>query len=140
MLFLEAQPEKPILEVIVKEHKKDRSVAQNRLMWNWITIIANELGMTKEDVHEDFKKRLLVPIYERDDDGYAEMINAIRKIYSDGFKSEALKMHNHIVKLTSTTAATVKEFSEYLNEIEKDSIEKGIILPHPEDMYAEAMN
>ena len=59
--FLEAQPDKPALEVAVYDHKQDRTVLQNSLYWVWITIIANEMGLTKEDTHEDLKKRKLIP-------------------------------------------------------------------------------
>ena len=108
-------------------------------MWLWITIIADELGLTKEDVHEDLKRRLLCPIYERDDQGYSEMVESIRKVYSMGMQDRAINMHNYIVERTSTTSATVKQFTEYLKEIERDMIDKGIALPHPEDRYYSAM-
>jgi hypothetical protein len=137
--FLKSQPEKPLLEVIVQEKKKDRTAEQNGLLWFWITIIAKERGSTKEDVHDDLKERLLVPIYERDEPGFAEMMVSIRKVYTQGFKQDALKMHKHIVKLTSTTSADTKQFAEYLREIEKDQAEKGLILPRKEDQYNYAM-
>ncbi len=137
--FLLSQPKEPTLEVIVRDHKKDRSLAQNSLMWMWITVVSNELGWTKNDVHEHFKKCHLVKIYERDNDGYSAMINAVRRVYSGGAKGDATAMFEHIVKLTSTTSATVKQFTEYLNDIEKDMTGKGIILPHPEDLYNNSM-
>lgn len=139
MAFLEAQPEEPLLEVVVKKHQEDRTIKQNSLMWLWITVIGHELGWTKTDVHFDLRKRLLVPIYERDDEGYAAMINSIRKLYTKGFKQEATTMHNQIVKMTSTTSAKVKQFAEYLTDIERDMAGKGIILPHPEDRYYESL-
>lgn len=137
--FLDVQPNEPVLEVAIYEHKKDRGRLQNSLYWVWITIIANELGLTKEDVHEDLKKRLLVPIYERDEPGFSEMIQAVRKVYTMGHKTEAKTMGKQIVKLTSTTGASAKQFTEYLNEIERDMIGKGIVLPHPKDRYYSAM-
>ena len=137
--FLEAQPKEPLLEVVVRGHKKDRSVSQNSLMWLWITIVSDELGWTKEEVHEDLKRRLLVPIYERDDTGFAAMIKAVRKVHTEGFKADAKAMSAQIIRMTSTTGATVKQFTEYLKEIERDMISKGISLPHPEDRYYSAL-
>lgn len=137
--FIEAQPKGILIEAVIREHKKDRSLRQNSLYWEWVTVISNELGMTKEDQHEDLKKRILVPIYERDDLGYAAMIQAIRRVYSQGLKDDANAMFEHIVRLTSTTNAKVKQFTEYLKEIERDMIGKGIALPHPEDRYYQAM-
>lgn len=127
------------VEILIREPSKDRSLLQNQLYWMWVTIIADELGHTKEEIHEDLKKRLLCPIFERDEPGYAEMINSVRKIYTQGFKQDAIKLHEHIVRLTSTTSATVSQFTEYLKEIERDMVGKGIILPHPEDRYQFAM-
>ena len=137
--FLGAQPKEPLIEAIVREHKKDRSVSQNSLMWLWITVISDELGWTKEEVHEDLKRRLLVPIYERDDTGFAAMIQAVRKVHTEGFKADAKAMSAQIIRMTSTTGATVKQFTEYLKEIERDMMSKGISLPHPSDRYYSAM-
>lgn len=137
--FLEAQPLEPILEVTIKLYQKDRNLAQNSLMWMWITIIGDEWGWTKDEVHNHFKKSHLVRIYERDDEGYAKMVQSIRRVYSQGFKDDANAMFEQIVRMTSTTSATVKQFTEYLNDIEKDMVSKGIALPHPEDRYYEAM-
>jgi hypothetical protein len=110
------------------------------MLWLWITVVANEWeGWEKNDVHEYFKKTHLVPIYERDEPGFASMINAVRKVYTDGHRVEAKAMEKQIVKMTSTTGATVKQFTEYLKDIEKDMISKGIPLPHPEDRYYSAM-
>jgi len=137
--YIEAQPAKPLLEVTVKEYHKDRTLAQNRLYWDWVTVISNELGLTKEDEHKDLKKRMLVPIYERDDESYAAMIQAVRKVHKLGHHQEAKDLADKIVDLTSTTDASVKQFTEYLNEIERDMMGKGIALPHPEDRYYTAM-
>lgn len=136
--FLEAQPLEPLLEVSISLHNKNRSLAQNSLMWEWITAISNEWGWTKDEVHEHFKKKHLVRIYERDDKGFAAMIQAVRLVHTKGMKQEAAAMSREIIKLTSTTGATVKQFTEYLNDIEKDMISKGISLPHPDD-YNRAM-
>jgi hypothetical protein len=133
--FLLEQPKEPLLEVIVQEYKKDRSAVQNSLMWYWFTIISNGWGWSKDEVHDYYKRRFLVRIYERDDIGYALMINSVRKVYSQGFKKDAHAMMKHIVKLTSTTNAKVKQFMEYLKDIERDAASKGIMLPRPEDRY-----
>lgn len=137
--FLSGFYESELLEVIVRKYKKDRTAAQNSLYWKWNTITGSELGWTKDDAHDHFKEKFLVHIYERDDKDYAAMINAIRKVYKLGYKEDAKTMFNQIVKLTSTTDANVKQFTEYLNDIDHYMTSKGIILPHPEDLYYEAM-
>ena len=133
-------PLEPLHEVVIREHKKDRTAAQNALLWLWYTVIAGELGETKDDIHYRCKGQILVHIYERDNPEYAKTIGSVRKIYKmTDMKNEAKHLYHSIVKLTSTTTATVEQFTEYLNDIEKDCIGKGIVLPHPEDRYYEAM-
>jgi hypothetical protein len=130
----------PLMEVVVREHKKDRSAAQHSLLWLWYTVIANEMGETKEDVHYFCKRRFLVPIFTRDDpDGYGAMVEAVRTVHRAGLKADSKKMADQIVKLTSTTDCTVAQFTEYLNDIEKHYITIGVSLPHPEDRWIEAM-
>jgi hypothetical protein len=52
---------------------------------------------------------------------------------------DAIKMHAYIVEQTSTADASVKQFMEYLKQIERDMTDRGIPLPHPEDRYNSAM-
>lgn len=128
-------PLEPVHEVWIREHKKDRSVAQNSLLWKWLTIIGSELGHSKEDMHEQYKDKFLCQIYERDNPEYAEMIQTLRVIWKSGMQCEAKELRKQIVALTSTTTATVKQFTEYLHSIEHHAASLGINLPHPEDYY-----
>lgn len=137
--FLDENSGEFLLEVTVREHQKDRSVLQNSLYWYWITIIADTIGMTKEDVHFDLKRRILSKIFIRDEPGYGEMIIAVKRVKKEGFFREAKVLGRHVIRMTSTTAASVKQFAEYLTEIERDCISKNIILPHPEDRYYESL-
>lgn len=120
-------------EISIQPHKKDRSASQNALYWQWLTIIGNELGESKEDVHERYKDSFLVHIYERDNPEYAEMVQALRSVWSKGMKQEAIYLRKKIVALTSTTTATVAQMSEYMNSIENHAVTLSIILPRPED-------
>ncbi|MBT4644091.1 MAG: hypothetical protein HOC09_35265 [Deltaproteobacteria bacterium] len=133
--YIKAQPAKPILEVAVKEHHKDRTLSQNSTLWMWNTDIANEWGWTKKEVHKHYKKEILVHIYERDDSGYRAMIQSVRDVHKAGLVQQAKALADQIVDMTSTTDASVKQFAEYLTEIERDCISKGIPLRHPEDYH-----
>jgi len=126
-------------EVEIREWKKNRSAAQNSLLWKWLTVIAAELGESKEDVHERCKERFLVPILRRDDPDFAAMIGSVNAVHAQGMKAEALALKREIVRLTSTTQMNVHQFTEYLNDIELDARNLGIILPHPEDLYNDAL-
>lgn len=125
-------------EVVIREHKRDRSAAQNSLLWKWYTAIAEELGEQKEEIHERYKAKFLVNIYRRDDPDYAEMFPLLRAVWDQGLKDQAARLRKKIVALTSTTKANVKQMAEFLTCIERDAIALNIRLPHPED-YHEAM-
>jgi uncharacterized membrane-anchored protein YitT (DUF2179 family) len=84
--------DKAIIEI--KDDKESRSVKQNRLYWEWVSVIGGELGYTKDETH---------------------------------------------VMLRSTTKLKVKEFKDYLEQIDILMSEYGIILPRPEDLYYESM-
>lgn len=46
-------------EITVKKKSKHRSVNQNRWYWQCVTILSNELGYTKDEMHEIIKFKLL---------------------------------------------------------------------------------
>jgi hypothetical protein len=120
-------------EVIIREHKKDRSAEQNALYWQWLTIIGNELGESKEEAHERYKSEYLVHIFERDDTEYSAMIQALREVWKSGLKAEAAELRKKIVHLTSTTTANIKQMSEYMTAIEHHAASLAIRLPFPEE-------
>jgi hypothetical protein len=131
--ILSMVPLSPLHEFVIHEYKKDRSGEQNRLYWQWLTIIGNELGESKEVLHERYKDKYLVNIYERDNPEYGEMVQSLRAVYQQGMKVEAVNLRKRIVALTSTTTATAKQMSEYMESIEHDAASLAIRLPHPED-------
>jgi len=125
--------------VDISDYKKNRSVAQHRLYWKWNTVIGEELGESKEEVHHRNKEKMLVPIYERDDDEYAATIETVRDVYRQGMEEKAKQLFTSIVKLTSTTKATVDQMAEYLTDIEYHAASLNIRLPRPDDLYNEAL-
>jgi hypothetical protein len=131
--ILAALPLDPVHEIVFRVHKKNRSLVQNGLYWEWLTIIGNALGESKEDVAERYKDKFLVQIFERDDPEYAEMVQSLREIWKQGMKKEAVSLRKRIVSFTSTTTANVAQMSEYLENIERDATSLGIRLPSPED-------
>lgn len=96
------------LEIIVRPHAKDRSGAQNRLYWKWVSEIATQAGWDKESTHEDLAKRFLPEIEQRGPDG----VRMVR---------------------TSTASLNVREFSDYLRNVEGFAAEWGIELTFPVD-------
>ena len=106
--------EKPIA-VSIKPYKPNRSAAQNRLLWKWLTIMGNDLGYTKDELYVVMGDMFL---------GYIEIECMGKKIS----------------QLVSTSSLKVKPFAEYLTRIERFAAsELGIVLPNKDDEYFEAM-
>lgn len=97
--------------VTIKRYRKQRTLPQNALMWKWYTIIGNELGYTKDEMHDVLREKFL-PWEE------VEICGVKKK------------------KLTSTSdpSFTTTMEAEYLNHIDRFAAQElGILLPHPED-------
>jgi hypothetical protein len=124
--------------------KTSRSASQRSLYWMILTDMQNtnvneHAGLTKEEHHLAMKKEYLCNIYERDDEEYAHMIDSLRTVYKEGMRSQAVELQKSIVNLTSTTNASVKQFSEYLECVTRWCNERGISYRLPEDMLKKAM-
>ena len=102
--------------VEVKEYRRDRSAAQNRLYWSWVKIIGDTLGYDKYDMHVTLALEFL---------NTKQSIHPITK--------------EMVTVPTSTTTLDTKEFTDYLERIDRWAAEyRNIQLPHPDD-YDEAM-
>ena len=133
LAIIGTMPIDPVHEVVIREAKRDRSADQNALYWQWLTIIGSELGMTKDELHEQCKARHLVPIFTRDNEDYSAMVAAVQAVRSQGMIAEADALWSQVVRMTSTTDCSVRQMAEYLNEIEREAVGLGIRLPHPEE-------
>ena len=125
--------------VKIEPVEKNRSIAQHRLKWLWVSDVADFGGETKEETNHRLKKRFLVPIFERDDSEYAAMIETVREVHRQGMKEQAVKLFDRIVDMTRTSDASVKQMAEFLTDIEQDCGAVQIPLRRPEDLYMEAM-
>jgi len=94
----------------IKKVQSKRSLAQNDLYWMWLTIIANDIGYTKDEMHDVMRDMLLEPVVK-------EVMGRV------------------ISTLPSTTDMGVKDFCDYLNAIDIWAAGFGIILPQPEELY-----
>jgi hypothetical protein len=103
-----------VYSIEITKYKKDRTASQNKLMWMWLGIISNDTGESPENLHNIFKLRFL----------------GTEKIQSMGYSIEIPK---------STTKLTTQEFTDYLDKIEGLALSIDIRLPHPQDLYYEAM-
>lgn len=127
---------KPLV-VRIDQKQEDRSKAQNRLYWLWLSQWAKRQGTDKDTEHLYFKKHLLARIYHRDDVGQYRKTFAAVKVLKDQKHPMYQQVANGLNELISTTDATVDQFTEYLNDIHAFCNKHGCYLHTPDDlMYA----
>lgn len=135
--YTQANFEGKPLVVEIKPFDGDRSKAQNRLYWKFLSQWSKHQGTDKDSEHLFFKKKFLARIYDRDDVGqYKATFAAVRKL-----KEEQHSMYQQVAdglnELISTTDASIAQFTEYLNDIHTFCLKQGCYLETPDDlMYA----
>jgi len=103
----ELDPDKA-MEVEIKQPNRSRS--QNALYWQWLTVLSNETGYTKDEMH------------------------TLMAGYFLG--TETMTVDGQAITVAkSTRNLTVGQFSEYLEEIEAWALEHDVYLPHPSDYH-----
>ena len=131
---------KPLV-VRIDQKQDDRSKAQNRLYWKFLTQWSKHQGTDKDSEHLFFKKKILSIIFYRDDVGqYRKTFDAVKTL-----KNEKHPMYEQVAsglnELISTTDASVEQFTEYLNDIHAFCLKHGCYLNTPDDlMYAREMS
>ena len=99
--------------ITVKKVQEKRSIAQNDLMWMWLTCIQNETGTNKDEIYMYYCKKFLM------------------KTVSVGQKMERIYM--------TTSKLNTEQMSDFLNKLQADALsELGIRLPTPQDRFWEA--
>ena len=126
--------EDEVHECTIQPYKSKLSANQRRLYWLWLTHISKVLGYTKDELHQDYKKEFLVPIFIRDDKDYAQMVDSVRAIHKKGMPGHAKHLEKQIVKLTSIMDASTSQMTEYLEDIRLKCVGIQIQLPIPEDI------
>ncbi|KQD09410.1 hypothetical protein [Acinetobacter baumannii] len=135
--YTKANFENKPLVVEIRPFDGDRSKAQNRLYWKFLSQWSKHQGTDKDSEHLFFKKKFLARIYDRDDVGqYKATFAAVRKL-----KEEQHSMYQQVAdglnELISTTDASIAQFTEYLNDIHAFCLKQGCYLETPDDlMYA----
>ena len=108
------------------------------LQWMWYTDVANS-GMgsydTKNSVHRAAKYRWAVPILLRDDEAFASIWPALKKIYLQD--KEKMK---YIVDNFVSTEGDGFAIGEYLTDFERYYRGNGVNLTQPEDGLLEWAN
>lgn len=99
--------------ITIKRMQTKRSIAQNDLMWMWLTCIERETGTPKDDIYMYYCKKFLM------------------KTINMGGRLE--RIYNTSSKLNS------EQMTQFLDNIQQDAKQElGITLPRPEDRFFEA--
>lgn len=107
---------KPV-QVTIEPYRKKRSLSQLRLMWLWISEVAEHVrehtGMDSEDVHAFLKEKFLPP--------------------------RIIEIAGEAVEYRTTTKLTTAEMSEYMDRIYAWATQElGLLLPLPEEYMRDA--
>ncbi|MGA6877473.1 hypothetical protein [Acinetobacter sp. AND/436] len=124
---------KPLV-VRIDQKQEDRSKAQNRLYWLWLSQWSKRQGTDKDAEHLFFKKQFLARIYHRDDVGQYRKTFAAVKALKDQKHPMYQQVADGLNELISTTDATVDQFTEYLNDIHAFCNKHGCYLHTPDDL------
>lgn len=123
-------------EVIVQDFENSRSSAQNRLAFLWYKHIAAEMqDGTAEDKRAFCKLCIGVPIRREDDEFRAVYDEHIRPL---SYEAKIACMSSPI-DFPVTRDMSVKQMTQYLNNVDAEFAKQGIILPRPEDLYFSAL-
>lgn len=115
---------------------KRRSQAMNRTIHKWFGEIAKHYGDRSEaDVKADCNLTYGVPIKRRDDEEWAAAFGYIFDALNKPSKVKALR----VLDIPVTRDMTVKQLSEYMDQMSRDYREAGVFLTDPElQKYQEA--
>ncbi len=120
-------------EVIVRPHKKDRSLSQNRLSHMHYSQIASQRYEVPVETKARCKLDYGIPILIAEDEDFAEKWNSVTKYLG----REDLLKAVELIRVTSIMK--VNAMTEYISAYMIAHEMQGIALSHPEDLYYEAM-
>jgi len=99
----------------MEKSKSNRSNQQNKLYWEWMTILGRDIGHTKEEMHFVFKKLFLadkMPVLQKDE--FMEYLQGLSK------------------EMVTTRYLTTLQMKEYTDKVYNQAMELNCNLPLPE--------
>ena len=116
----------------IKPYRRNRSKEQNALYWEWVGIIAEFVGETKDEMHEELKEKHLVPLLIQHNEDFQRKVELTKELRRRGQNDIADRFKANAIFEASTTSLNTKQFSEYMNQVEALANGLGITLPQPE--------
>jgi len=116
-----------------KPFEPKRSDSQNRLLNLWYTEIGKQSGNGFSYERNFYKFTYGAPILVRDNQEFAEFYGELVANLEHEMCIQAIQF------IQVSSIMKVKQFTEYLNNIDQNSIERGFHLSKPDDIYFQAM-
>lgn len=134
--FLSNIPPEEVYDVTIEPHKRDRSLAQNNLSFMWYGQAADQLkDETAEEKRAYCKLHFGIPIL-REDANYKAKYDLILKPRT---YAEKIAMMMYPFDLPVTSLMNVKQFTRYLEDVERHFAQQGVLLTAPDDLIRDAM-
>lgn len=126
-----------VWQVVASPYKKNRTLAQQSLMWIWHDQWSQHFGDTKAAEHIRFKADYILPIYLRDYivDGLHEMYQDAVEASTEGYPQRL----QAIYRLVSSTRLNTQQMAEALTEYQSDAAMEGCHFRVTCREYKEAM-
>ena len=118
--------------VKICEHQETRRLKQNRLAFLWYKFMGQATGHGYKHEHHVNKLIYGVPIIRADDE-----VNRFLSLSLDRLTYEEQILAMEYIPVTSLMK--VRQFAEYLTEVDQQAADRGINLPHPDDLYWAAL-
>ena len=110
------------LKVTVEVYKKNRSLAQNNLLWMWMTQLSNEYGLKAGKFYDPEVWKLQM---------CKQFLGMEHLEFQNGEEWEEIRV---------TSKLNTAEFTQFLEDIDHFvGSEYEVQLKHPDDLYHEAM-
>lgn len=109
----------------------DRSLEQNRLQFQWAREAAEQRGdMTADEVRCEWKLIYGVPILRAESEDFRSVYDEAIKPLPYALKLKAMRF------IPVTSEMTVKQMTAYLDTVQRECAEQGILLTDPETRKA----
>jgi len=120
--------------VTIREAGEVRTLAQNRLLHRWFADIARQMeGQTEAEIKADCNLTYGRPILARDDEEWEAAFGYIFDTLSRPEKLKAIR----VLDVPFTRRMSVKQLTEYMDQMQRDYAEVGIRLTDPENLKYE---
>ena len=118
-------------QVIVSEHKANKSDAQNRLQWMWHGEWAKKYGYTKDHAYNRFKLKYCLPILLAKPAN--EQLRRVWELVRNDKEAIA-----GLIKALHTSDLEVPEMAEALTEYDRHTAVHGLAFTDPAELKMEA--